>query len=195
MSDEKRKELDIPSAEQLKRELERVRYIKNFRRTMLSTVSSLTVVAAVAVIVSVLFLPVLRVTGTSMTPTMMNDELIICSKRSDFKSGDIVAFYLNNKILLKRVIGVAGDVIDIDGEGNVFVNGRELDEPYLNEKAKGECDIELPYQVPENRVFVMGDHRAVSIDSRSTSVGCIADEYIIGRVIFRLYPFGRAGRV
>lgn len=157
--------------------------------------SSLTVVAAVAVIVSVLFLPVLRVTGTSMTPTMMNDELIICSKRSDFKSGDIVAFYLNNKILLKRVIGVAGDVIDIDGEGNVFVNGRELDEPYLNEKAKGECDIELPYQVPENRVFVMGDHRAVSIDSRSTSVGCIADEYIIGRVIFRLYPFGRAGRV
>lgn len=195
MSDEKRKVLDIPSAEQLKRELERVRYIKNFRRTMLSTVSSLTVVAAVAVIVSVLFLPVLRVTGTSMTPTMMNDELIICSKRSDFKSGDIVAFYLNNKILLKRVIGVAGDVIDIDGEGNVFVNGRELDEPYLNEKAKGECDIELPYQVPENRVFVMGDHRAVSIDSRSTSVGCIADEYIIGRVIFRLYPFGRAGRV
>ncbi|MBE6874774.1 MAG: signal peptidase I [Ruminococcus albus] len=195
MSDEKRKLPDIPSAEQLKRELERVRYIKNFRRTMLSTVSSLTVVAAVAVIVSVLFLPVLRVTGTSMTPTMMNDELIICSKRSDFKSGDIVAFYLNNKILLKRVIGVAGDVIDIDGEGNVFVNGRELDEPYLNEKAKGECDIELPYQVPENRVFVMGDHRAVSIDSRSTSVGCIADEYIIGRVIFRLYPFGRAGRV
>ncbi|EGC02911.1 MULTISPECIES: signal peptidase I [Ruminococcus] len=195
MSDEKRKVPDIPSAEQLKRELERVRYIKNFRRTMLSTVSSLTVVAAVAVIVSVLFLPVLRVTGTSMTPTMMNDELIICSKRSDFKSGDIVAFYLNNKILLKRVIGVAGDVIDIDGEGNVFVNGRELDEPYLNEKAKGECDIELPYQVPENRVFVMGDHRAVSIDSRSTSVGCIADEYIIGRVIFRLYPFGRAGRV
>lgn len=195
MSDEKRKVPDIPSAEQLKRELERVRYIKNFRRTMFSTVSSLTVVAAVAVIVSVLFLPVLRVTGTSMTPTMMNDELIICSKRSDFKSGDIVAFYLNNKILLKRVIGVAGDVIDIDGEGNVFVNGRELDEPYLNEKAKGECDIELPYQVPENRVFVMGDHRAVSIDSRSTSVGCIADEYIIGRVIFRLYPFGRAGRV
>jgi len=195
MSDEKRKVPDIPSAEQLKRELERVRYIKNFRRTMLSTVSSLTVVAAVAVIVSVLFLPVLRVTGTSMTPTMMNDELIICSKRSDFKSGDIVAFYLNNKILLKRVIGVAGDVIDIDGEGNVFVNGRELDEPYLNEKAKGECDIELPYHVPENRVFVMGDHRAVSIDSRSTSVGCIADEYIIGRVIFRLYPFGRAGRV
>ena len=195
MSDEKRKVPDIPSAEQLKRELERVRYIKNFHRTMLSTVSSLTVVAAVAVIVSVLFLPVLRVTGTSMTPTMMNDELIICSKRSDFKSGDIVAFYLNNKILLKRVIGVAGDVIDIDGEGNVFVNGRELDEPYLNEKAKGECDIELPYQVPENRVFVMGDHRAVSIDSRSTSVGCIADEYIIGRVIFRLYPFGRAGRV
>ena len=195
MSDEKRSEMDLPTAEQLKNELERVRYKSNFRRTMLSTVSSLTVVAAVAVIVSVLFLPVLRVTGTSMTPTMLNDELIVCSKRSDFKSGDIVAFYLNNKILLKRVIGVSGDVIDIDEEGNVYVNGEMLDEPYLNEKAKGECDIELPYQVPENRIFVMGDHRAVSIDSRSTSVGCIADEYVIGRVILRVWPFERAGRV
>lgn len=195
MSDEKRREMDLPTAEQLKNELERVRYKSNFRRTMLSTVSSLTVVAAVAVIVSVLFLPVLRVTGTSMTPTMLNDELIVCSKRSDFKSGDIVAFYLNNKILLKRVIGVSGDVIDIDEEGNVYVNGEMLDEPYLNEKAKGECDIELPYQVPENRIFVMGDHRAVSIDSRSTSVGCIADEYVIGRVILRVWPFERAGRV
>ena len=195
MSDEKRREMDLPTAEQLKNELERVRYKSNFRRTMLSTVSSLTVVAAVAVIVSVLFLPVLRVTGTSMAPTMLNDELIVCSKRSDFKSGDIVAFYLNNKILLKRVIGVSGDVIDIDEEGNVYVNGEMLDEPYLNEKAKGECDIELPYQVPENRIFVMGDHRAVSIDSRSTSVGCIADEYVIGRVILRVWPFERAGRV
>ena len=195
MSDERRREMDLPTAEQLKNELERVRYKSNFRRTMLSTVSSLTVVAAVAVIVSVLFLPVLRVTGTSMTPTMLNDELIVCSKRSDFKSGDIVAFYLNNKILLKRVIGVSGDVIDIDEEGNVYVNGEMLDEPYLNEKAKGECDIELPYQVPENRIFVMGDHRAVSIDSRSTSVGCIADEYVIGRVILRVWPFERAGRV
>ncbi|WP_294487395.1 signal peptidase I [uncultured Ruminococcus sp.] len=195
MSDEKQKEIDLPSAEQLRNELERVRYNANFRRTMLSTVSSLTVVAAVAVIVSVLFLPVLRVTGTSMTPTMMNDELIVCSKRSNFKSGDIVAFYLNNKILLKRVIGVAGDIIDIDSAGTVYVNGKMLDEPYLNEKAKGECDIELPYQVPDNRIFVMGDHRAVSIDSRSTSVGCIADEYVIGRVIFRVWPFDRSGKI
>lgn len=122
-------------------------------------------------------------------PTLNNDELIICNKRSNFKSGDIVAFYFNNKILLKRVIGTAGDVIDISEDGTVYVNGVILDEPYLSEKAFGECDIELPYQVPDNRVFVMGDHRSVSIDSRSSSVGCIADEYIIGKVILRLWPW------
>ncbi|MBQ8107262.1 MAG: signal peptidase I [Ruminococcus sp.] len=184
---------DLPRADQLQRELERCRYAYGVRKTVISTVSSLTVVAAVAVLISMLVLPVLRVTGTSMTPTMLNDELIICNKRSDFKSGDVVAFYLNNKILLKRVIGTAGDIIDISDKGVVYVNGKKLDEPYVNELAKGECDISLPYQVPENRVFVMGDHRAVSVDSRSTSVGCIADEYIIGKVIFRVWPLKRAG--
>lgn len=184
---------DLPRADQLERELERCRYAYGVRKTVISTVSSLTVVAAVAVLISMLVLPVLRVTGTSMTPTMLNDELIICNKRSDFKSGDVVAFYLNNKILLKRVIGTAGDIIDISDKGVVYVNGKKLDEPYVNELAKGECDISLPYQVPENRVFVMGDHRAVSVDSRSTSVGCIADEYIIGKVIFRVWPLKRAG--
>lgn len=180
---------NLPTAEQLSSELKRIKYRKEYRRMLSSTVSSLLVVAAVAVLISMLFLPVLRVTGTSMTPTFMNDELVICNKRGNFKSGDVVAFYFNNKILLKRVIGTAGDVIDIKDDGTVYLNGEVLDEPYINEKAFGECDIKLPYQVPDNRIFVMGDHRSTSVDSRSTTVGCIADEYIIGKVILRIWPF------
>ncbi len=186
---------DVPSASQLETELKRIRYNKNFRKTIYSTIGSLLVVAAVAVLISMLFLPVLRVTGTSMTPTMQNDELVICRKRSNFKSGDIIAFYYNNKILLKRVIGVSGDWIDIQDDGTVYVNGEMLDEPYVQEKALGECDIEFPYQVPDERVFVMGDHRLTSIDSRSTTVGCIADEYIIGKVFLRIWPWEVIGTI
>ena len=186
---------DLPSAEQLAVQLKKIKYRKEFKKILRSTISSLLVVAAVAVLVSMLFLPVLRVTGSSMTPTLQNDELIICSKRSNFKQGDIVAFYYNNKILLKRVIGTAGDYIDIKNDGTVFVNGKKLDEPYVNELSLGTCDIEMPYQVPDNRIFVMGDHRSVSIDSRSSTVGCIADEYVIGKVIFRIWPFDAMGTV
>lgn len=186
---------DIPTSEQLEAEVKRIRYKRNYAKTLYNTISSLIVVAAVAVLVSMLFLPVLRVTGTSMTPTLYNDELLICNKRANFSSGDIIAFYFNNKILLKRVIGVPGDIIDIAEDGTVYLNGEPLDEPYINEKAFGECDIKLPYQVPDNRIFVMGDHRSVSIDSRSTAVGCIADEYIIGKVIFRIWPWEVLGTV
>lgn len=186
---------NLPSANQLEAELKQIKYRKDFRRILRSTISSLLVVAAIAVLVSMLFLPVLRVTGSSMTPTMQNDELIICSKRSNFKQGDIVAFYYNNKILLKRVIGIAGDYINITEDGTVYVNDVKLDEPYVNELALGTCDIEMPYQVPDNRIFVMGDHRSVSIDSRSSTVGCIADEYVIGKVIFRIWPFESIGTV
>ncbi|MBQ8825132.1 MAG: signal peptidase I [Ruminococcus sp.] len=188
-------EKNLPTTDQLSKELKRIRYRKEYSKMLWNTISSLLVVAAIAVLISMLFLPVLRVTGTSMTPTLMNDELVICSKRSNFKSGDIVAFYFNNKILLKRVIGVAGDVIDITEDGTVYVNGEAIDEPYLEEKALGECDIELPYQVPDNRIFVMGDHRSTSIDSRSTTVGCVADEYVVGRVIMRIWPAGKIGTV
>ena len=186
---------NLPSTEQLESELKQIKYRKDFRRILRSTISSLLVVAAIAVLVSMLFLPVLRVTGSSMTPTMQNHELIICSKRSNFKQGDIVAFYYNNKILLKRVIGISGDYINITPDGTVYVNDVKLDEPYVNELALGTCDIEMPYQVPDNRIFVMGDHRSVSIDSRSSTVGCIADEYVIGKVIFRIWPFESIGTV
>lgn len=179
---------NLPTAEQFNNELKRLKYKKDFRNVLYNTISSLIVVASIAVLISMLFLPILRVTGTSMSPTLSNDELVMCSKHSNFKSGDIVAFYFNNKILLKRVIGTAGDIIDIDEYGNVFINGKLLDEPYLNEKSFGECDIDLPYQVPDNRIFVMGDNRSVSVDSRSNMVGCIADEFVIGRVILRIWP-------
>ena len=171
---------EIPTAVQLEAELKRAKYQREYRKLLRNTISSLIVVAAIAVLVSMLFLPVLRVTGTIMTPTLQNDELVVCRKRGTFQSGDIIAFYFNNKILLKRVIGVAGDIIDIDDSGTVYVNGEALEEPYLNEKALGECDIELPYQVPDERVFVMGDHRSTSVDSRSTAVGCVAEEAGVG---------------
>ncbi len=186
---------DLPTVEQLSAEVKRIRYKRNFRKTLVSTFSSLLVVAAIAVLVSMLFLPVLRVTGSSMTPTLQNDQMVICNKNANFESGDIIAFYYNNKILLKRVIATSGQWIDIKPDGTVYVNDEELNEPYVSTKALGECDIQLPYQVPDNRIFVMGDHRAASIDSRTRTVGCIAEEYIIGKVVFRIWPMDSFGAV
>jgi len=185
---------DIPTAAQFEKEMKRLKYKQNFRNSVKSTVSALITIVAVAVILSTMLIPVLRVTGTSMTPTLQNDEYVLCSKVSTVKQGDIIAFYYNNRILLKRVIGVSGDVIDISDDGTVTLNDKVLDEPYISEKSLGECDIELPYQVPENRLFVMGDHRSVSVDSRSTSVGCVAEENIVGKVMLRIWPLKEAGR-
>lgn len=184
---------DLPTTEQLEKEVKRRKYRGNYFKIMKSTVSSLIVVAAVAVLIATLLLPVLRVTGASMTPTLENDQLVVCKKTGNFEKGDIIAFYYNNKILLKRVIAVSGDFISIDADGTVYVNDEKIDEPYISEKALGECDLEFPYQVPEERVFVMGDHRETSVDSRSSQVGCIAEESVIGVVSLRIWPLKEIG--
>ncbi len=184
-----KKEVFIPTSEQLEKELKRVRYKENYSKTFKSTIFSLVNVAAVAVLVATLVLPIFRIYGSSMTPTLSDGDLIVAVKGNNFEEGDIIAFYYNNKILVKRAIATAGDWVDIDEDGNVKVNGEELEEPYLDEKSLGECNIELPYQVPEGKVFVMGDHRNVSIDSRNTSVGCVSEEQIVGKLIMRFWPF------
>lgn len=184
-----------PSVEQLEGELQRVRYKRRYRSVLKSTVYTLITVAAIAVLVATLWLPVLQIYGSSMTPTLQDGEILFSLKTNSLEKGDILAFYYNNKILVKRVIANPGDWVDFDEDGTVYVNGEELNEPYLSEKALGDCDLELPYQVPENRVFVMGDHRATSVDSRNTIVGCVAQEQIVGKIIFRIWPLGRLGSV
>lgn len=175
--------------EELKEELHRERYRKQYRRTLRGTIYMLVTVAAVAVLIATLLVPVLRIYGDSMNPTLESGDVVVAVKSGNFNRGDMVAFYYNNKILVKRVIASAGQWVDINGEGAVFVDGQLLDEPYLTEKALGECDIEFPYQVPESRIFVMGDNRSVSVDSRSTSVGCVAEEQVVGKIFMRLWPF------
>ena len=170
-------------------------YRKSVRSVVRNTLFTLITVSAVAVLVAVLLLPVLRIYGTSMTPTLEEDNIVVSLKGGNFKTGDVIAFYYNNKILVKRVIAHEGQKVFIDDNGDVYVDNVLIDEPYVDQKAFGECDIELPYQVPEGRVFVMGDHREVSVDSRNTSIGCVAEEQIVGRIIFNLWPFNEFGPV
>lgn len=183
----------LPSPDEVEAELKRERYRKNYRKTLRSTVYALITVAAAAVLVATLLLPVLQIYGSSMAPTLTDGNIVVSVKESDLKKKDVIAFYYNNKILVKRVIAVAGEWVDIDEEGNVTVNGELLDEPYLEDKALGECDIKMPYQVPDGRVFVMGDNRSVSVDSRSTAVGCVAQEQIVGKLVFCIWPFKSFG--
>ena len=194
----KRKKREIngtPEINQLEQELQRERHKHRYIFAVKSTIYVLLVVAAVAVLVATLWLPVLQIYGTSMTPTLIDGEIVFSVKSSQMETGDIIAFYYNNKILIKRVICEAGDWVDIKEDGTVYVNDTPIDEPYLTEKALGECDISLPYQVPDDKIFVMGDHRSTSVDSRSTSIGCVAQEQIVGKIVFRIWPLGRLGTV
>lgn len=185
---------NLPSSELLQSELEKEKYRNRFFRTFRSTVFGLITVAALAILVAVLFLPVLHIYGQSMNGTLDNGDIALSVKSSKMETGEIIAFYYNNNILVKRVIASSGDWVDIDKDGNVYVNQKLIDEPYLKEpKAYGDTDIELPYQVPENKVFVMGDNREVSIDSRNTSVGCVDREQVVGHIVFRVWPLNKLG--
>lgn len=179
---------ELPTLEQLETELGREKYKRRYKRVLRSTIYTLIVVAAVAVLVATIWMPVLQIYGASMAPTLDEGDIVISVKGSDFAPGDLVAFYMGNKILVKRCIAGPGQWVDIDADGNVYVDGELLDEPYLTEKALGDCDIALPYQVPDNRYFCMGDHRSTSVDSRSTTVGCVSDEQIVGKIVFRVWP-------
>ena len=193
--EEKNNAVALPGTAELTEAVKRDRYVHRFTATVRSTFLSLIVVAAVAILVAVLLLPILRIYGKSMNGTLDSGDIVVSIKSSDLKTGDVVAFYYNNNILVKRVIANPGEWVDIDKDGNVYVNNVKLEEPYIEEKAYGETNIELPYQVPEGKIFVMGDNRLVSIDSRNTSIGCISEEQIVGKIVFRVWPFSQFGAV
>lgn len=178
----------MPQVEILEKELKRELYKRRFRRLLRSTVNALIVVAAIAALIATLVLPVLQIAGTSMEPSLEDGDIVILAKTDKLETGDLCAFYFSNKILIKRIIATPGDYLWIEPDGTVFVNGEELDEPYLTEKALGECDTEFPYQVPENAYYMMGDHRETSIDSRSSVIGCIAEDQIIGKILCKFWP-------
>lgn len=183
-----------PTVEMLEAELNRVKYLQRYRAVLKSTVYALITVAAIAVLMATLWLPVLQIYGSSMMPTLQDGEIVFSVKTADLEQGDIIAFYYNNKILVKRVIAGQGEWVDICPEtGNVSVNDVLLDEPYLAEKSFGDADIEFPYQVPDGKIFVMGDHRSTSVDSRHTAVGCVAEEQIVGKIVFRVWPLDQFG--
>jgi signal peptidase I len=186
---------DFPTIENLENELNRIKYKQRFRSVLRSTIFTLIVVAAIAVLVATLWMPVLRIYGVSMAPTLDDGSIVVSMKESNFKSGEIVAFYYNNNILVKRVVAQAGDWVNLDEDGNVYVNDVKLDEPYIEEKAFGDCNIDLPYQVPEGRIFVIGDNRSVSIDSRNKAVGCVAEEQLVGKLVFKVWPLKEFGKL
>lgn len=178
----------LPSLEQLEDQLRQERYKVRYRYTLRTSIYTFLGAVAAAILVAVLWMPVLRIHGSSMSPALEEGQLVVSVRSKRLRQGDVVAFYYNNKILVNRVIAGPGEWVDIDEGGNVFINGELLEEPYLAEKAFGQCDIKLPYQVPDNQYFVMGDHRAASADSRSAAVGCVPVDALVGRLLFRIWP-------
>lgn len=195
MTDDYDRYSDDLGIKELRQELRRVKYNNKFAATLFNTVGTLVVVAAAAILVANLWLPILQVTGTSMSPTLQEGQVLMASKGHDFKTGDVIAFYYNNKILVKRVIAMPGDWVNISDDGTVYVNDIAIDEPYLKEKALGDCNIELPYQVPESKIFVMGDNRSVSLDSRNTAIGCVSEEQVVGKITFAIWPLSKIGKI
>lgn len=187
--------LEAPSVEQLESQLRQERYKIRYQYALRTTIYTLLAVAAAAILIATLWLPVLQIYGSSMNPTLTEGQLVVAIKGDKLEQGDIVAFYYNNKILVKRVIAGPGQWVDIDEEGTVYINGEALEEPYLTEHAYGQCDIELPYQVPDGQYFVLGDHRSTSVDSRSTTVGCVSKEQLVGRLFLRIWPLKEIQRV
>ena len=189
MSEKKEvQQLEIPTIDLLEGELKRTQYNRRYRRTLRTTIFSLLLVAAVAVIIAVLLLPVLQISSGSMENTLVDGDMVISLNNGKYKTGDIIGFYYNNVVLIKRVIATSGDWVDIAEDGTVTVNGVVLNEPYVEEKALGECNIKLPYQVPQGKCFVLGDNRTESIDSRNTAVGCISNDVVVGRLLARIWP-------
>ena len=189
MKHKRNTEVSLPTKKQVETERKRYRRQKAYNKALSGTIYALTIVAAVAVLIATLVLPVLQIEGTSMEPTLVSGDIVLLTKTANFDRGELCGFSWNNKLLIKRVIGIPGDWIEIDTDGTVYLNGEKLDEPYAQQLAIGECDLEFPFQVPQEQYFVLGDMRESSIDSRNTLIGCVEKDQIVGKVFFRIWPF------
>ena len=190
-----KQDLTRPTVEEIDREIGRRRCLQGYQRTLMSILCSLAVISAIVILVVTLWMPVLQITGSSMEPTLEDDQLVVTLKTKRCQQGDVIAFYHDNRLLIKRVIATAGQSVDVREDGTVLVDGVPLEEPYVKEKSRGACNIQLPYQVETGQIFVMGDDRPISVDSRSSLIGTISTEQILGQVLFRVWPLTEIGRI